>query len=62
MVGDNVRKIREEKGLTIEKLAYKAEITASTVNRLEHNKGFRFSSLEKIANALDVSVEELLKK
>lgn len=62
MVGDNIRKIRKEKGLTIEKLAYKAGVTVSTVNRVEHNKGFRFDSLQKIANALNISIEEILKK
>lgn len=62
MIGDNVKKIREEKGLTIEKLAYKAEISARTVNRIEHNKDFRLSNLQKIANALNVSIEEILKK
>ena len=35
LVGSNIREIRKEKGLTIEKLAYEAEIESKQLRRIE---------------------------
>lgn len=53
-----VRRLREERGLSVPKLAKKARITPRTLNYIE--KGFsepRATTLAKLAVALEVSVE-----
>jgi transcriptional regulator with XRE-family HTH domain len=59
-LGKRVKQIREEKGMTQGDVATKLNITRSYISRVE--KGERAPSvprLEKLATALDVSVEEL---
>jgi repressor LexA len=61
MLGDNVRKIRKLRGLTLEQLADKIESSSGTLSHIE--KGTRNPSLDmlnKIADALGVPVQDLM--
>ncbi|OGZ19360.1 MAG: hypothetical protein A2626_02210 [Candidatus Nealsonbacteria bacterium RIFCSPHIGHO2_01_FULL_38_55] len=59
----NLRKIREAKGLSQEKLARLADVANNTVIKIEagKNQNPTLDTLSKIANALEVSVDELIK-
>lgn len=63
MIGDNVKKIRKKKGLTQDNLARKADIPYTTLTKLESNvvKKPSVQTVAKIAEALDVSIEDLIK-
>jgi len=57
-----LRKLREQKGLTQEKLARLADVSNNTVIKIEvgKNKNPTLDTLKKIAQALDVSVDDLI--
>lgn len=58
---NRVREIREQRGLTLEQLAEKAEISVSQISKIENNKrGWSVASLGKLADALGVKVADLL--
>jgi len=60
ILGKNIRKYRKLKGLTLEKLAEKLDITHQNLSNLEHGKNFlKIQTLEKICNALEVSPSAL---
>ena len=63
MIGDNVQIIRRQKGLTQDKLARKADIPYATLTKLESNvvKKPSVQTVAKIAQALEVQIEDLLK-
>jgi len=63
MIGDNVKKFRKKKGLTQDGLERKADIPYTTLTKLESNvvKKSSVQTVTKIAKALDVSMEELIK-
>jgi len=63
MIGDNVKKFRKKKGLTQDNLARKADIPYTTLTKLESNvvKKPSVQTVAKIAKALDVSIEDLIK-
>lgn len=63
MIGDNVQIIRRQKGLTQDKLARKADIPYATLTKLESNviKKPSVQTIAKIAQALEVSIEELVR-
>ncbi len=63
MLADNIKRYRSEKGLSQEQLAQKAGITYSTLAKLESgvNENPKVKTLQQIAKALDVSVDDLLK-
>jgi transcriptional regulator with XRE-family HTH domain len=58
----NVRRLRKEKGFKIqETLATQSGVSRSQINQIERADGdTRISTLDKLANALDVSVSDLL--
>ena len=60
-VGFNIRKIREEKGLSQEKLAALADLHRAYVGQIERGeKNIGLKNLERIAKALNVNVKDLL--
>jgi len=63
MIGDNVKKFRKKKGLIQDGLARKADIPYTTLTKLWSNvvKKLSVQTVAKIAKALDVSNEELIK-
>lgn len=61
MLKNRVREVRKQRGLTLERLAELAEMSAGHISRIErHEKGWSLESLPRIAKALGVSPEELL--
>lgn len=63
-LGENIRKIRNEKEISTEKLGAKIGISSETIFLIERGKTKNPSidTLQKIASALDVTIDELLKK
>lgn len=60
--GEKVREIRKEKGLSQEELAHKADLHRTYIGMIERaEKNITLINIEKIANALEVSIETLLK-
>ena len=62
-IGDNLKKLRAKNGYSLEKVARFADLSLNTVVRLESgvNKNPTIETLTKIAHALEVSVDDLLK-
>lgn len=59
--GDNVRKHRKSKGLSQEELAYKAGVHRTYIGMIERaEKNVTLLNIEKIANALEISISQLL--
>ncbi len=60
--GVHVRHLRQERGLTLEELAYACDIELSQVHRIEKGKtNLSLSTIEAIAKGLELSIGELLK-
>jgi transcriptional regulator with XRE-family HTH domain len=60
--GERVREVRIEKGLSQEKLAHLADVHRTYIGMIERaEKNITLINIEKIANALDLSINELLK-
>jgi len=60
-VGFNIRRIREERGLSQEKLAALADLHRAYVGQIERGeKNIGLKNLELIAKALGVSIRYLL--
>ena len=60
-VGLRIREIREEKGLSQEKLAGVADLHRAYIGQIERGeKNIGLKNLEKIAKALGVKVRDLL--
>lgn len=63
IVGDNVRRLRREKGLTQEKLASAAEIDLRYLGSIERGKGNpSILVLAKVAGVLGVHPSDLLRE
>ncbi|OGZ44266.1 MAG: hypothetical protein A2719_02550 [Candidatus Ryanbacteria bacterium RIFCSPHIGHO2_01_FULL_45_22] len=62
-IRSNFKKLRAQKGYSLEKVARLAYLSLNTIVRLESgvNKNPTIGTLTKIANALEVSVDDLLK-
>jgi len=63
MIGDNIKKLRRKTGLTQDGLARKADIPYTTLTKIESNvvKKPSVQTIAKIAKALNVNMEELIK-
>jgi transcriptional regulator with XRE-family HTH domain len=59
----NIKKLRTEKGYSLEKVARLADLSLNTVMRVESgvNKNPTIETLTKIAKALNVGVDNLIK-
>ena len=61
-LGKRIKKLREDKNLTQEKLAERATISLDYLGKIEVNINRPgLVTLLKLANALDISMEELFK-
>ncbi|MCB0414727.1 MAG: helix-turn-helix transcriptional regulator [Bdellovibrionales bacterium] len=60
-VGSNIREIRLEKQISQAELAQKANISSTTLNEIEsrQHRDIRLSTLDAIAEVLDISIVEL---
>jgi transcriptional regulator with XRE-family HTH domain len=62
-IGKNLRRVREEKLMTQEEVATAADLNLSTVMRIENDRVEpRFSTIRRLAIALDVNARELTRK
>lgn len=62
MLAENIKRLRIKKGLAQEKLARLADISTATLVKIESGvaKGPTITTVAKIANALNISVDELI--
>jgi transcriptional regulator with XRE-family HTH domain len=62
-ISSNIKKLRTEKGYSLEKVARLADLSLNTVMRVESgvNKNPTIETLTKIAKALNVGVNDLIK-
>jgi transcriptional regulator with XRE-family HTH domain len=59
--GEKVRNLRKEKGLSQEQLSFKAELHRTYIGMIERaEKNITLINIEKIANAFEISVNELM--
>jgi len=63
-IGKNLKKIRQEKGISQDRLSKIADLSLNTVVTVESglNPNPTIETLTKIAQALDVKVDDLIKK
>lgn len=61
-LGEAVRARRRELGMTTEVCAVKAGVAVKTLLRVERGEDVLFRTLERIADALDLSLPELVAK
>lgn len=63
-IGKNIKKYRQEKELSQDKLSKLADLSLNTVVKIELDESPNptIETIQKIAKALEVSVDDLLKK
>ena len=62
-IGKNLYRVREDRLMTQQELADAADLNLSTVMRIENDRVEpRFSTIRKLAKALDVDPRELTRK
>ena len=64
MLSENIKKLRKKKGLSQDKLAKLADVTHTTLVKLESgvNANPTIKTLKKIAGALEVSIDALVER
>jgi transcriptional regulator with XRE-family HTH domain len=62
-ISKNIRKLREQKGISQDRLSKLADISLNTIAKLEldDSQNPTIETLQKIAKALGVKVEDLIK-
>jgi transcriptional regulator with XRE-family HTH domain len=62
-ISENLKKLREKKGYSLEKLARLADLSLNTIVKVENgvNKNPTIETLTKIAKAFEVGVDDLIK-
>ncbi|MHB8871219.1 MAG: helix-turn-helix domain-containing protein [Candidatus Doudnabacteria bacterium] len=62
-IGKNLKKLREQKSVSQDRLSKLADISLNTIAKLEleESPNPTIETLQKIAKALDVKVEDLIK-
>jgi transcriptional regulator with XRE-family HTH domain len=63
-IGKNIKKFRQEKELSQDKLSKLADLSLNTVVKIELDESPNptIETIQRIAKALEVSVDDLLKK
>jgi len=63
-IGKNIKKFRQDKELSQDKLSKLADLSLNTVVKIELDESPNptIETIQRIAKALDVSVDDLLKK
>ena len=63
-IGKNIKRFRQEKELSQDKLSKLADLSLNTVVKIELDESPNptIETIQKIAKALEVSVDDLLKK
>jgi transcriptional regulator with XRE-family HTH domain len=64
IIAENIKKYRKKKGITQDKLSKMADITYNTIIKIESGATYnpRVETLKKIADALSVGIDDLMKK
>ena len=64
IIAKNIKKYREKKGISQDKLSKLAGVTLHTITKIESGAtpDPRIETVKKIADALEVSVDDLLRK
>lgn len=58
--GEKVRRLRKERGFSQEELAYRADLHRTYIGMIERaEKNITLINIEKIANALEIKIENL---
>ena len=62
-ISDNLRKLRSKKGYSLEKIARLADLSLNTIVKVENgvNQNPTIETLTKIAKALDVGVDDIIR-
>jgi transcriptional regulator with XRE-family HTH domain len=62
-ISDNLRKLRGKKGYSLEKIARLADLSLNTIIKIENgvNQNPTIETLTKIAKALEVGVDDLIR-
>lgn len=60
--GENIRKLRQQKGMSQDRLSKKADLALNTIVKIEtgENPNPTLETLQKIAKALDVSLDKII--
>lgn len=63
-ISKNIKKLRKQKNYSLEKVSKLADVSLNTVVKIESgmNKNPTIETLNKIAKALNVGVDDLIKK
>jgi len=63
-IGKNIKRFRQDKGLSQDRLSKLADLSLNTVVKIELDESPNptIETIQRIAKALDVSVDDLLKK
>ena len=63
-IAENLKRIRADKGYSLEKVARLSELSLNTVVKIENgaNKNPTIDTLSRIATALEVGVDDLIQK
>lgn len=63
MISENIKKIRKKKGISQDRLSKLADVTLTTLTKIESgvNSNPTINTIQKIATALNVKVDDLLK-
>ena len=64
IIARNIKKLRKDKGLSQDKLSRLADVAHATIIKIESGgiKSPTIDTVQKIANALEVSLDVLMKK
>lgn len=61
-IGEKIRMLRQERGLSQERLAFKAGMNTSYIGQVERaEKSPTIDTIEKITLALDITIEEIFR-
>lgn len=62
-IGKNIKKLRQKKGISQDKLSKLADISLNTVVKIEldQNPNPTLETIQKLAKALDVSLDDLIR-
>ena len=62
-IADNLKKLRDKKGYSLERVARLADLSLNTIVKIENgvNTNPTIETLTKIAKALEVGVDDLIK-
>jgi len=63
-IGKNIKRLRQEKGISQDKLSKLADISLNTVVKMELDQSPNptLETIQKLAKALDVSLDDLVNK